>query len=135
MNLKGNTEKAGSVCPICNKPEVNLDCVHEICELCGMAIDEPLSDLMYEIGEGIKYHFCCERCYSIYVNEVEKNKEIIDALKDDDNYELLSEYDDIVKDLIITYINRKYPKRTDTYKPDPANVEPLESNPESNSHD
>ena len=70
MNLKDNTEKAGSLCPICNKPGVDPDRIHEICELCGMAIDTPSPELMFKTEEGFLYDFCCERCISIYVNEI-----------------------------------------------------------------
>ncbi len=103
---------ANSACPICHcntKSDSNKH-IHDYCELCGIGISGLTSSTPSYEKEGKAVYFCCERCQSIFIQEIVNNNECIDVLRKQRDFEILEGYDDLVKDLLIEYINRKYPK-------------------------
>ena len=96
-------------CPICHeKIDPDID-AKESCELCGMGIAEPDISPHHRLPDGDLKHFCCERCKSIYEGEILSNPDLIDTLVKQRDFDVLNDYDETMKDLIITYINLKYP--------------------------
>lgn len=103
---------ANSACPICHcntKSDSNKH-IHDYCELCGIGISGLTSSTPSYEKDGKAVYFCCERCQSIFIQEIVNNNECIDVLRKQRDFEILEGYDDLVKDLLIEYINHKYPK-------------------------
>lgn len=99
-------------CPICHcTGESHSDHPSgSYCELCGISINAPERSAFTFEEEGKTVHFCCERCRSIFIKEIINNNECIDIIRKQRYFDILEEYDDVVKDMLILYINRKYPK-------------------------
>ena len=98
-------------CPICEcPPDSGLDISNQSqCELCGIGISEISSSTPSFKDDGQHVHFCCERCQSIYIREIASKKNCMDALGKDDP-QGLEIYDELVREMVIDYLARKYPK-------------------------
>lgn len=107
---------ANGACPICfctTEPHSGHS-IQDYCELCGIGISAHTSSIPSYERDGKDVYFCCERCQSIYIKEIVNNNEYIDLLRKQRDFEILEGYDDLVKNLLIDYINRKYPKDKET---------------------
>jgi endogenous inhibitor of DNA gyrase (YacG/DUF329 family) len=96
-------------CPICHEEIVQDAHAKEHCELCGMAISKPEDAPHFLTNKGETLHFCCDRCLSIYLEEIIDNEEVIETLKEQRDFSVLGADDEVVRDIIIKYINKKYP--------------------------
>jgi predicted RNA-binding Zn-ribbon protein involved in translation (DUF1610 family) len=61
-----------ATCPICKK-EIRSDASERsFCELCGMGIEDPLTNPQYKADDGRIISFCCPNCLSIYLTRCKK---------------------------------------------------------------
>jgi endogenous inhibitor of DNA gyrase (YacG/DUF329 family) len=104
----------GYICEICGKKEP--EALHEaeaFCELCGMAIHDSKSVPVDSGENGETIYFCCKRCKDIYKKEIINNKQLIKTLKEQRDFSMLEDYDDLVRGLIVAYIDLRYPMKDD----------------------
>lgn len=100
-------------CAVCECTRESDTSEQNKCELCGIGISEISSSTPSFEDDGQDVHFCCERCQSIYIREIASKENCMDLLGNGSGPEGMNIYDELVREMVMDYVARKYPKGCD----------------------